>query len=72
MFFSVPSLAPDIEIKLDEEGFVLPANRYEEVYQRLLSFTYKFIPCLIRMEKGKEMQVIISSQLLGSLEVTTD
>ncbi|XP_061444256.1 FAST kinase domain-containing protein 3, mitochondrial isoform X2 [Rhineura floridana] len=25
----------DIEIKLDEEGFVLPANRYEEVYQRI-------------------------------------
>ncbi|XP_062986257.1 FAST kinase domain-containing protein 3, mitochondrial [Elgaria multicarinata webbii] len=25
----------DIEIKLDEEGFVLPANRYDEAYRRI-------------------------------------
>ncbi|XP_066482276.1 FAST kinase domain-containing protein 3, mitochondrial [Tiliqua scincoides] len=40
MYFASRVLTPfcyilDIEIKLDEEGFVLPANRYEEVYQRI-------------------------------------
>ncbi|XP_075777611.1 FAST kinase domain-containing protein 3, mitochondrial [Pelodiscus sinensis] len=40
MYFASHVLTPycytlDVEIKLDEEGFVLPATQYEEVYRRI-------------------------------------